>query len=438
MDQMVPFTFNNSLKLGLPLFVGLAVLLLFFGLFLGWSLLIPLDSAAIAMGELGVDSKRKTIQHLEGGIIRSLHVRDGDQVEAGQLLIRLDETQSRANKDQLAKRYATTQAHEARLNAERDGLDKIVFPAELLVLRDNSEVATMMESQERIMLARAKALNGKRAILRQRIEQYLAEIRGLKGEISAQDERIRLGSEEVSAYQKLLHKGMVSKPRMLELQREIAEVKGFRSQNVASVARVHQRISETELEIAELDVLQVNEVVQELRDVQSEQYDLREKIRAAEDVYTRTEIRSPIAGTIVSMAVHTVGGVIAPGNPVMDIVPLDERLVIEARIHPSDIDIVEVGLSAHVRFTAFSQRHISAVEGRVLSVSADRLMDDRSGEPFYIARIELQEDVHQVIKGERLYPGMQAEVMVVTGARTPMDYFFQPITESFNRSFREQ
>ncbi|MGB0722394.1 MAG: HlyD family type I secretion periplasmic adaptor subunit [Gammaproteobacteria bacterium] len=424
--------------LGVPLLVGQGIIALFFGLFLGWALFAPLDSAAIAPGSVSVDSKRKTIQHLEGGIIGRIHVRDGDTVEAGSILIHLDETQPRANLDLLRKRHDVTLAHIARLTAERDGAGSIRFPEALLQRAQDPEVGAILDGQRRIFQARAEALAGKRAILRQRIEQFRAEIDGLRGQITAQMERIALSDEEIRDNSGLLEKGMVGKQRMLELKRDALEVRGEHSKNVAAVARVEQSIAETRLEITDLDIERLNEVVQELRDVQAEAYDLREKIRAAEDVLRRTEIRAPIAGTVVGLAVHTVGGVIAPGEPLMDIVPAGERLIIEARVDPLDIDVVEPALAAHVRFTAFSQRGTRPVEGRVITVSADSLLDERTGESYYSARIELTGDLEEALGGEVLYPGMQAEVMIVTGTRTPLDYFIKPISDSFNRAFREQ
>lgn len=424
--------------LGTPLYVGMGIVALFFGFFIAWAVFAPLDSAAIASGEVGVDSKRKTIQHLEGGIVGRIAVREGDLVEAGQILIHLDETQPLANLELVRQRHDALLAQIARLNAERDGTEAILFPDDLGQRADDGDVGSILDGQRRIFTACRDALEGKRGILTQRIAQFEAEIDGLRGQITSQKERIELADEEIRANRDLLKKGMVGKQRMLELQREAAEVRGERSQNLAAVARVQQSIAETRLEITDLDTERTNEIVQELRDAQTELFDLREKMRAARDVLHRTEIRAPIAGTVVDMQVHTVGGVITPGEPLMDIVPANERLIIEVRVNPLDIDVVEPDLLAHVRFTAFSQRTTKPVEARVVTVSADRLMDDRTGEPYYTARIELTGDLDEALGGGVLYPGMQAEVMIVTGARTPLDYFIRPITDSFNRAFREQ
>jgi len=423
--------------LGRPLSVGITIIALFFGAFIGWAALVPLESAAIAPGEVSVETRRKTVQHFEGGIVGALLVRDGDQVEAGQIVIRLDATQSRANLGLLRGRFRVAKALEARLTAERDRLDEIPFAKELLAQQEESEVAATLAAQRRIFAARADALRGQSNILRQRIAQYRTEIEGLEGDIAAQDEHLRLSEEEVDAFRSLIEKGMSGRSRMLELQREAAEVKGERSRNIAAIARVHQRINETTLEINELATARMNEVLQELRDAQAEIYDLEEKILAAEDILRRTEIRAPLAGTIVGLQVHTVGGVVAPGEALMDIVPRDERLIIEARLNPADIDVVTPGLDVRVRFTALSQRNHIPAEGKVVAVSADRLVDERTGETYYNARVELGEDLSQALQGKALYPGMQTEVMIVTGSRVALDYLLQPLTQSFNRAFRE-
>jgi len=224
---------------------------------------------------------------------------------------------------------------------------------------------------------------------------------------------------------------------MLELKREAAEIEGERARNRAAVARVEQNIAESELEINSLDTERMNEVVQLLRDTQGEIYDLREQQRSAGDVLQRTDIRAPLAGTVVGLQVHTLGGIIAPGEPLLDIVPSGERLVVEARVRPDDIDVVRPGLDAHIHFSAFNSISQVPVNGRVLTVAADRLLDERTGEPFYRTSLVLPDGLPPALAGESLYPGMQAEVMIMTGARTALDYLLTPLTERVRRAFRE-
>jgi HlyD family type I secretion membrane fusion protein len=430
---------TSELVLGMPLYVGLGIIFLFFCTFFGWAVFSPLESAAIAPGEVYVDTKRKTIQHLEGGIISKIMVRDGDLVEPGQVLIHLDQIQPLANLALIQGRFNAARALEYRLRAERDQLKKVVFPQELEKRRSSDpEVMDMLETQERIFRSRRKSIAGQRAILNQRIVQYKEEINGLSGQIEAQDEHVAISNQEIKALKDLVTKGLSGNQRMLELKRDLTEIKGERAKNISSIARVGQKIVETKLEIVNLDTAQMNEVVQELREVKTELYDQREKIRAVGDVLKRTDIIAPIAGTVVGLNVHTVGGVITRGEELMDIVPAGEQLIIEARVNPNDIDVVKLDLPAHVRFTAFNQRDTNPVEGKVVTISADRLSDERTGEVFYSVRIELIGDLQEALDGKALYPGMQAEVMILTGARTPLDYFIQPITQSFNRAFREQ
>ena len=427
----------GRIGLGWPVVAGLLIIALFFGALGSWAALAPLESAAIAPGVVIVDTKRKTVQHLEGGIVGEILVQEGDTVSAGQVIIRLDETQPRAMLELLKGRYRAASALQARLMAERDGRERIDFPDWLLAESDDPKVAEVIDGQVNIFVARRKALAGQVAIIEQRIAQFAEEIKGLKGQIVAEDTQLRLISDEISVVRDLLAKGLARRPRLLALQRREAEIEGSRSQNEALIARVKQNIAEARLHISELQTTLINEVVKELRDVQSEQFDLTERMRAAEDVLHRTEIRAPIAGTIVALQVHTPGGVIASGEPLLDIVPSEDRLVIEARVDPKDIDVVHPGLPAQIRLTAFPLRTTPMLDGRVAYVSADRLVDKRTGQPYYVARVLFDESQEEVLDDLVLYPGMPAEVMIVTGSGTALDYILKPITTSLNRALRE-
>jgi len=426
-----------SMGVGVPVFVGLIVVVLFFGVFIGWAALAPLGSAAIAPGSVSVESNRKTIQHLEGGIISKIKVHDGDLVTAGQVLVLLDATQAQTSMDLVRGRWIAASAREARLVAERDGLDKIEFSGELLAEQDDAQVAQTLRGQKNIFDARRKSKDGQVAILKQRISQYNAEIKGLEGQIKAEDRQIQLIADEIKDISGLVKKGLAQRPRLRTLQRDSAELEGMSSQNVAKIAQAHQAIAEARLQINELTTTTLNEVVQELREVQSEMFELVEQERAAADILRRTDIRAPIDGIIVNLQVYTTGGVIAPGAAILDIVPANERLIVEAQVDPGDIDVVHIGLPAQVRFPAFSQRSSAPVEGRVVRVSADSLTDERTGASYYLARIAIEDDVQAKLNGAELYPGMQAEVMINTGERTALEYFLKPLTVSINRAFRE-
>ena len=429
---------EDGIGLKIPVTIGITVILLFFGAFGAWAMLAPLESAAIAPGVVSVESKRKTIQHLEGGIVGEIRVKDGDEVNAGDELVVLDETQPRAALALINSRYLAARALEARLIAERDGQDTITFPPVLNGQRGDQEIAEIIEGQTNIFNARRRSIKGQTAIMEKRVAQFNEEIEGLKGQAKAQEKQLELANDEIESFQKLFDKGLSDKSRLRQLQRELAQVTGAHSKNIAAIAGARQNINEAQLQISELKTKFLNEVVQQLGDVQKEIYELNEKIRSAEDVLKRTVIRAPMAGTIVGLQVHTVGGVIAPGQALLDIVPKDEQLVVEAYINPDDIDIVEPGLTAQVRLTALSRRHTLPIEGHVLTVSADRLTNERTGEAYYLARVLLPDNVSELLGEEVLYPGMKAEVMIVTGARTTFEYLSRPITRSMNRAFREK
>ena len=418
--------------------VGLLIVGVFFGGLGGWASVAPLSSAAIAPGILSVESNRKTVQHLEGGLIESIYVREGEQVQAGQVLVRLDNTRAHANLEQLISRYRGAVAQEARLIAERDGSDETGFAHILTASSDNPEVVEIMSGERSIFEARQQSLRAQAAIIEQRVSQYEEEIRGLQGQIESEVTRLELIGEEIASHQALVEKKLSGTQQLMALKREQAEITGERSRHVSAIARVKQNIAEERLKILGLDTSQINEVVSELREVQTTMFDLEERIRAAEDVLMRTEIKSPLSGTIVDLQIHTDGGVITPGAPLMDIVPSNERLVIQAQVNPEDIDSVQPGLSAQVVLTAFDRRNVAPLEGKVVSVSADRLVDEQTGQPFFLARIELPDTQGANETALELYPGMQAEVMIITGQRTALEYLLRSFTRTFDRALREE
>ena len=415
---------------------GALVIAVFLGGFGAWAALVPLESAAIAQGVVGVSGKRKTVQHLEGGIVADILVREGDTVTTGQELVMLDDTQARASLSLLEAQHRSAAALRARLEAERDGLARVRWPEWLRRAVAEDEGDDVIATQEGIFGARSRSLDNRIAIHRQRIAQLHAEVTGLEEEIATQDRQIALVEEELGALRPLVEKGLEGKPRLLALERRKAEVSGERAQNRARIARVEQAVGETRLTIAELGNARLSEVVAELREVETRMSDLRERISGARNVFSRTRVRAPVSGTVVNQRVFTRGGVIGRGEPLMDIVPAGDRLEIEVRVEPTDIDAVHAGLPAQVRLTAFSQLTTPTLAGRVRWVSADRLVDDRSGAPYYAANIVLDPE-QPALADLKLLPGMPAEVMIVTGRRTPLQYLLKPIVASFGRALRE-
>ncbi len=420
-----------------PIIFGLVVIFLFFGAFVGWAAFAPLGSAAIAQGVVSVEGSRKSIQHLEGGIVSEIRVRDGDFVNKGDVLIVLDEVQSRASTEIVRSRYAIALAQRARLIAERDGLEKIEYPQWLLEQKDDKTIQEAIRGQQNIFESRRTSHLSQITILEQKAVQLEEEIRGLEGQVESGKRQIALINEEIRDVGSLVEKKLAPLSRLRALQRNLAELNGNQSQSISRIAQTRQAIGEVELQIRELSNKLMDEVVAELKDVQGQIFDLEEQRRVSEDVLSRTEIRAPNDGYIVNLQIHTTGGVIKPGETVMDIVPDNVQLIVEAQVNTKDIDSVYIGAPAQIRFPAFSQRFSLPAEGSVLSVSADSLEDERTGNFYYLARIQIQNLEASEIKKEQLRPGMQADVMIVTGERTALDYFINPIILSFNRALRE-
>jgi HlyD family type I secretion membrane fusion protein len=417
--------------------VGLAVLLLFFGAFGGWAALAPLDSATIAQGVIKVDGERKVIQHLEGGIVADLKVADGDFVDAGQVLLRLDDTQSRAHLDLLTSRRLTRQALAARLGAERDDAPEIEFPGELLAPEAAPVAGEAAAVQRDVFEARRRAIEGETAILRQRILQTEDEIDGLHAMIEAQTRLIAILDAEASDLEGLFEKGLTTRERYTELRRRQAELEGERATHVAGVARARKSIVEIEQQILQLSTRRLNDAVAELSEVEAEIFDLEQQIRAAEDVLRRIDVRAPVGGIVMDLQVHTTGGVIRPGEPIMHVVPVGERLVIEARVRPEDVDVLAAGQSAQVRISAFDRFDMLPLEGTVAMVSADRLVEERTGVSYFTAIIVVTDGELEKLEGRKLLPGMSAEAMIRTGTRTLIGYLSEPLSRNLRRAMRE-
>lgn len=422
----------------LPFFLGILVLLAFCALLGFWSYAAPLASAAIANGQVVTDGSRRTVQHLEGGIIRELLVKDGDRVKAGQVLVRLDDTQTGASTELLRAQWDALRAQHARLTAEINDQPRIEFPADLLARKAETRVAEVIASQTSLFEARLKAQQGIVDVLRQRAEQLRSEIASYEGLLRSVQEQLASINGEARDVQDLVDKGYERRPRLLQLQRQQAALQGTRDQHQAMIAKSRQAITETDLQIAQQTNQRRNEVATERRDVQTQLSDAEEKLRAAEDVRVRREVLSPVDGLVTSLRFHTLGGVVKPGDPLMDLVASNETLMVEVRINPTDIDVVEPGLEAEVRLTAFKQRTVPTLKAKVVYVAADVEADQKSGASFYRGRVEIDPDQLARIQGVKLAAGMPAEVMILAGERSLAQYLLQPLLDSFHRAFREQ
>jgi epimerase transport system membrane fusion protein len=417
--------------------LGLAILLAGVGGFVGWASFAPIDSAAVAPGVVTVEFNRKTVQHLEGGIVRDILVREGERVAPGHLLVRLDDTQALAQLEIVRSQYLASRAQEARLIAERDGYREVVFPDDLLAARADPRVQEAIAGQQQVFAARSRALSGEKEVLEQRIEQLNEQIRGLEALSASKLSRIESYKAEIKDFKKLYEKGLTDRLRLREMERLAAELEGERAEHQSSMAAAQVQIGETRLQIIQVERKQQTEVAQELRDTQAKLSDLRERVRALEDTVLRTEVKAPVGGAVVGLLVHTVGGVVSPGGRILDIVPQDEQLIVEARVAPTDADRVSPGLEAQLRFSAFNARTTPTVVGQVLTVSGDRITDQQTKDSYYLARIQVSKEGMAELRGLTLLPGMPVDVMIKTGERTFFQYLVKPITDRLAKSFRE-
>ncbi len=417
--------------------LGLVVVVILFGGIGTWAATAPLSSAAIAPGVVAVDTNWRTIQHLEGGIVAEIFVRDGDHVEKGDLLLRLEATRAEASITIIEGQLDLALATEARLIAERDGADQISFPAALTERHGQPEVAMIMSGQELLFIARRDSLAGQISILNQRIGQLRNQIEGLQVQQSASYGQIALIEQELEGLRQLYEEGYVTRSRILALERESERLRGERGEDLAAIAEAEAAIGEASLQILQLEKDLREKVVAELRDVQSEIFDLEQRQIGAADILNRIDVRAPASGTVLGLNAHTVGGVISPGDDIMNIVPEDDPLIIVARVQPNDIENVITGQTAEVRFSGLSQRDTPTLNGHVLTISADRLTDQQRSEDYYEARVVIPQDEIERLNDVELVPGMPAEVMILTGERTALNYILEPIQAGLNRSFRE-
>jgi HlyD family secretion protein/epimerase transport system membrane fusion protein len=419
-----------------PARLGLFLIVTFVAGFGAWAAFVPLASGAIAPGVVSPDGSRRTVQHLEGGIIRTLHVRDGDLVEKGQPLLVLESVQPRANHDMQLKQQRTLRITKTRLDAERLGKDELEFAADLLSA--GPEIAAIMSAQRELFTTRRASHESKNRILRQRTAQLREQIKGFEAQVKSASRQIEYLEEELVGKRDLAQKGYLAKPELLRMLRMEAELAGRQGQYEASISEAQQQIGEAELQLLANEAARADQIATQLDQVQAELNALEEKLMASRDVLNRTVITAPVSGTIVNLKFKTVSGVIQPGVPILDIVPADEKLLIEARIAPTDIDVVHAGLKAQVQFTAFASRSAPRIDGLVRSVSADRMVDEVSKKPFYLARVEVErEEVARLGPNIELVPGMPADVLVVTGERTLANYLLRPFLDSVWRTLRE-
>jgi HlyD family secretion protein len=416
---------------------GVIVILLAGGLG-GWAATTELSGAVMASGSVVVDSNVKKVQHPGGGVVGELLVREGARVHAGDVLVRLDETLTRANLAIVVKGLDEMNARKARLESERDGADEIQFDPALLARIGEPDVARAVESERKLFALRKNARAGQKSQLRQRIGQLEDEVRGSTALQEAKAEEIELIRRELDGVRALWEKNLVQMTRLTALEREAARLKGERAQSMSSTAQSRGKISETELQILQIDQDLSSEVARELREVDSKIGEFIERKVAAEDQLKRIDIRSPQDGIVHQLGVHTVGGVVSPGDPIMLIVPEGDLLAIEAKVSPQDIDQLHPGQPAGLRFSAFNQRTTPEITGLISRISADVSADQRSGQNFYTIRIATNPEEIARLGNVKLLPGMPVEVFIKTYNRSVISYFTKPLHDQVMRAFRER
>ena len=423
-----------------PVLIGTTAIVVFLGGFTVWGTVVPLAGGAVAPGIISPDGSRRTVQHFEGGIVNAILVKDGDVVTGGQPLVVMEETQARATYAMLLGQQRTLQASFARLSTEQVGATEVEYPQSLTAAAsDDAEVRKIVASQTRLFETRTEMHEARKRVLRQRIEQLNEQIKGLEAQAESSAKRLAIVAEELTAKRQLLKKELLPKPEVLRLEREEAEILGDRGEYLSSIARAKQQIGETELQLLAADAERADDVAKELDEARANLAEVDERINASADVLRRTVIEAPVSGTIVNLAFKTEGGVVKPGEPILDIVPAEDDLLIDARVSPVDIDIVHSGLDAQVHLSAFASRQMPRIDGVVRSVSADRIVDQRTGEGYYLARVKVDRDKlkHDIGPDVELVPGMPAEVLIVTGERTMFEYLVKPMRDAFRRAMRE-
>jgi epimerase transport system membrane fusion protein len=416
--------------------VGVLVLLITvvgFGL---WAFLAPIDGAAMAPGYVIVKSHKKTVQHLEGGIVSQLLVKDGDVVKEGDMLLVLDGTEDKALLEVARGQFIALAAEVARLEAERDGKQAINFPESLNDL-DDVRVNEAKRGEQQVFSARKQAHEGEMSVLKQRVGQLQSKIEGLRGQRNSKQQLVTSFGEEAVDLRELLNEGFADKQRLREIERSHALNTGEVSALASDIAASEIQIGETKLQILQLEKKFQEEVASKLSEAQSKLYDVSQRMLASRDKVNRIEIKAPTDGRVMGMSMYTVGGVVMAGRPILEIVPQQEELVVDAQVSPLDIDRVQVGLLAEVRFSAFKQAVTPYLEGKVINLSADRMVEEKTGTPYYQAQVELTEASLKKMQHLQLVPGMPVEVLIKTGERTVFQYLTKPISNAFARAFIE-
>lgn len=421
-----------------PVRWGLRMLFLFMGAALVWAMFAPLSQGVPAHGFIKVEGNRKSIQHLKGGIVDEILVQEGDKVVADQPLIKLNDTQLKAQQGIVESQLVISEAMEARLSAERDNRDQVTFSEFLQMRKGQVQAREVMQVQEQLFRTRRAGVKGEDAIGREAITGLEEQIRGLTAQDASKAEQLASFKEELRLLRPLHEEGYVPRNRLFELERSVAYLAGQRSDDLANIGRAKSQIAETRLKILQSRQLYQKEVETQLAEAQSKVSDMRERLVATQDDLDRVVLRAPNAGVVVDLTVHTIGGVVAPGQKLMDLVPEGDGLVIEAQIPTHLIDHVHAGMDADVHFTALDQTLVPTIPGKLMYVSADRMTDPRTDAPYYIGRVTVTPGGMKMLGQQILQPGMPADVVIKMSEHSLMGYLLKPLFNRLRFAFTER
>lgn len=425
-------------KLRRPMIVGGAIVGVFVVAMILWAAVSPVRSAIMAPGLVRVEANRKVIRHREGGSVRAIPVREGQHVAAGQPLLILDDVQPKAAVDVFQNQSDALMAQSARFEAEARGARVLSFPASLTTRISDPRVAGLIQDQQLLFSTRLQFFDSQADVLNQRQSQIESQIAGVQAQLDALEESVRLTKEELSGYQTLYEKGYAPKTLILRYDRSLADLAGRRGALNSEITRLRQQKGETRLQLNSLRDQRVSQAADGLRQMQSGLSDVSPRLTAARQTLNNAILRSPVDGYVLDLSQSTIGGVVGPGEVLMNIVPANAPLIVSAKIKPADIDDVKVGMKAEVRLTAFNYRKVSPVQGEVIAVSADSLSDQKTGEGYFRADIRIApKDLASLPKGAKLSPGMPAAVSIVTGTRTILSYVVSPLTDTIRDSLKE-
>ncbi|KQO67604.1 hypothetical protein ASF22_20225 [Methylobacterium sp. Leaf87] len=422
-----------------PIVAGMAVVVVFvLGTFV-WSAVASLHGAITTPGFLRVESSRKTIKHRDGGVVREILVKEGAVVKQGDVLIRMDDAQPRANAEILSSGLDGLLVQRARLYAERDGADSITLPKEIVARASEPDIAMMIRDQENLFKTRKASMESQFDVLRKRMDQSQTRLAGLDATIKSIESQSALIQDELVGVQSLYEKALVPKARVRQLERSAAELVGNRGAQISEVARTKELMSESEFQIASMRQTRYAEVAEALRDVQAKINDTLPRLHAARETLDMVEVRAPDDGYVLNLTQFTKNGVVTPGERLMDLVPTDAPLVVEAKLKPDEAYEVTQGMKAHIQLATYEARQLPPIPATVTKVSADRQQDQRTGEPYFTVELSIEpEALKDLVKHIRLYPGMSATAMIGTGERTVLDYVTSPVRDSLKGALKER